>query len=167
MCPEWMGMGSEMGKVWLALWLLLPSAVWAAPDLRGRTFLSVEGPVGKPAKTGTPMLKSITALYDTTMRNGVHVDVMPQFHFIAANGDAVLLHRELVETDSAITPAGIRNAPIAIPPAQQRAGAIISGGWPCGPGRYHVTLRAFLEDARGNRGNAIQYTIHCHELLMY
>jgi hypothetical protein len=34
-------------------------------------------------------------------------------------------------------------------------------------GRYHVTLRAFLEDAQGKRGNAIQYTIHCHVLLMY
>jgi hypothetical protein len=72
-----------------------------------------------------------------------------------------------VETDSAITQAGIRDAPLNIPPALQRAGATIKGGWPCGPGRYHVTLRAFLEDALGNRGNAIQYTIHCHELLMY
>jgi hypothetical protein len=163
-------MGNEMSKVLLALWLLLPSAAFAAPDMGGRTFLSVEGPTGKPGKPGkpgTPVLKSVTALYDTTMRNGMHVDVMPQFHFIAPNGNAVLLHRELVETDSAITQAGIRNAQIAIPPALQRAGATVSGGWPCGPGRYHVTLRAFLEDARGNRGNAIQYTIHCHELLMY
>ena len=146
---------------------VLPSVAFAAPDLRGRTFLSVEGPTGKAGKFGAPVLKSITALYDANMRNGMHVDVMPQFHFIAPNGNAVLLHRELVETDSAITQAGIRNARIAISPALQRAGATISGGWPCGPGRYHVTMRAWLEDSGGNRGNAIQYTIHCHELLMY
>ena len=93
--------------------------------------------------------------------------MMPQFHFVAPNGNAVLLHRELVETDSAISQAGIRNARISIPAALQRAGTTINGGWLCGPGRYHVTLRAFLEDAHGNRGNALQYTIHCHELLMY
>ena len=156
-----------MDKVLLAFCLLISSAADAAPDLRGRTFLSVDGPAGKPGKPGTPVLKSITAVYDATTSNGMRVDVMPQFHFIAPNGDAVLLRRELVETDSAITQAGIRNAPIAIAPAEQRTGAVIKGGWPCGPGRYHVTLRAFLEDARGNRGNAIQYTIHCHELLMY
>jgi len=101
---------------------------------------------------GAPVLTSITALYDRRTSNGTHVDVMPQFHFVAPNGNAVLPHRELKETDWAIT-------------AQQRAGATISGGWPCGPGRYHVTLGAFLEDARSNRGNAIQYTIHCHEML--
>jgi hypothetical protein len=156
-----------MGKVLLALWLLLPLGASAAPDMRGRTFLTVEGATGKPGKPGAPVLQSITALYDATLRNGMRVDVMPQFHFVAPGGNAVMLHRELVETDSAITQAGIRNAPIAIPAAQQRAGAVIKGGWTCGPGRYHVTLRAFLEDASGNRGNAIQYTIHCHELLMY
>jgi hypothetical protein len=160
-------MGRGKGKILLALWLLLPPAAWAAPDLRGRTFLSVEGPTGKPGNADAPVLKSITALYDTAMRNGRHVDVMPQFHFIAPNGNAVLLHRELVETDSAITQANIRNGTIRIAPALQRAGATFSGGWVCAPGSYHVTLRAFLEDARGNRGNAIQYTIHCHELLMY
>ena len=156
-----------MRRVLLILGLIWPAVAAAAADIRGRTFLSVEGAAGKPGKPGAPVLKSITAIYDTRMRNGMHVDVMPQFHFVAPNGNAVLLHRELVETDSAITQAGIRNAPIAIPAAQQRAGSVIKGGWDCGPGRYHVTLRAWLEDALGNRGNTIQYTIHCHELLIY
>jgi hypothetical protein len=156
-----------MSKILFALCLLLPSAASALPAMRGRTYLSVEGPTGKPGEPGAPVLQSITALYDRTMPNGRHVDVMPQFHFVAPNGNAVLLHRELMETDSAITQAGIRNARISIPAALQRAGTTINGGWPCGPGRYHVTLRAFLEDAQGNRGNALQYTIHCHELLMY
>src|SRR5690349_16912200 len=156
-----------MRVVLLVMCLTWPAMAVAAPDMRGRTFLSVEGPTGKPGKPGAPILKSITALYDTTMRNGMHVDVMPLFHFVAPNGNAVLLHRELVETDSAITQAVIRDAPVNIPPALQRAGATIKGGWPCGPGRYHVTLRAYLEDASGNRGNTIQYTIHCNELLMY
>ena len=160
-------MGSKLNKVLLALWLLLPAIALAAPDMRGRTFLSVEGPTGKPGKAGAPVLKSITAIYDAKLRNGMHVDVMPQFHFVAPNGNAVRLHRELVETDSAITQADIQSAPVDIAPALQRAGATIKGGWPCGPGRYHVTLRAYLEDAAGNHGNAIQYTIHCHELLMY
>jgi len=156
-----------MRAIALILCLIWPAPSLAAPDMPGRTFLTVEGPTGKPGKPGAPVLKSITALYNTTMRNGMHVDVMPQFHFVAPGGNAVRLHRELVETDTAIAQANIRSALVNIPPALQRAGAIIKGGWRCGPERYHVTLRAYLEDAAGNAGNAIQYTIHCHELLMY
>lgn len=151
--------------------LRLSGAAWAASkpaaDLRGKTWLSVEGPTGKPARPGTPVLQSITAAYDITGRTGVHFDVMPQFHFRSPEGNAVMLHRELVETDSAISQDGIRSAPVRIAGAQQRSGATIKGGWVCGPGRYHVTLRAYLIDARGNPGNALQYTIHCHELLIY
>jgi hypothetical protein len=159
----------EVSMRWLmpVLCLAWPAVALAAPALSGKTYLSVEGPTGKSGMAGAPVLQSITALYDVTTKSGRRVDIMPQFHFMAPNGNAVLLHRELMETDSAITQAGIRDAPIAIPADQQRAGAVVRGGWPCGPGRYHVTLRAWLEDAAGKRGNAIQYTIHCHELLMY
>jgi hypothetical protein len=160
-----------MRNIVLALCLLLPRTAQAAskpaPDLRGKTWLSVEGPTGKAAKPGTPVLQSVTATYDVTRPNGVHFDVMPHFHFHAPGGDVVMLRRELVETDSAITQDGIRSAPVRIAAAAQRAGSTITGGWPCGPGRYHVSLRAYLVDARGNNGNAIQYTIHCHELLIY
>jgi hypothetical protein len=138
----------------------------AAPDMRGKTWLSVEGPTGKPAKPGTPVLQSITASYRVIGRSGAHFDIMPHFHFKAPGGNAVMLRRELVETDSAITEAGIRSAPIQMSAAEQRAGATIDG-WVCGPGRYHVTLRAYLIDAQGNRGNALQYTLHCNELLIY
>lgn len=149
-------------------WLLAGgSAVAGAAELDGHTYLTVEGPTGPKAGPGTPILQSITAQYDVRLRSGLRMDVQPQFHFLAPHGDAVRLHRELVETDSAITAAGIRDAMVSIPAARQQAGAVIKGGWPCGPGRYHVTLRAWLEDSGGRRGNALQYTIHCHELVMF
>jgi len=160
-----------MRTILLSLCLLLCQAAEAAPigkpDMRGKTWLSVEGATGKPARPGTPILQSITPTYNVTRRSGVYFDIVPHFHFRAPAGNAVLLRRELVETDSAITQQGIRSEPIHLPPAEQRAGATIDGGWFCGPGRYHVSLRAYLVDAQGNRGNAIQYTIHCHELLIY
>lgn len=155
-----------MRRILLVL-CLAPVLAGAAPVQKGRTYLSVEGPVGAPGKPGTPVLKSITARYGVIMRNGQRADVMPEFHFVAPKGNAVRLHRELSETDSAIGPDNIRGAPVDIPAAKQMAGATITGGWPCGPGRYHVTLRAWLEDADGNRGNALQYTIHCNELVMF
>ena len=164
---------TRMRIILSVLCLFLSQAVQAAPsnkpapDLRGKTWLSVDGPTGKAAKPGTPILQSITATYNVTGRSGTYLDIVPHFHFRAPGGDAVMLRRELVETDSAITQEGIRSAPIRIPAAQQRAGAVIDGGWFCGPGRYHVTLRAHLVDVRGNRGNAMQYTLHCHELLIY
>jgi hypothetical protein len=138
-----------------------------AADARGRTYLSVDGPAGPKPKPGTPHLDAITAEYDVMMKNGMKVDIMPEFHFRAPKGNAVILHRELVETDSAMTANGIRNARIAIPAVRQMAGSTIKGGWPCGPGRYHVTLQAWLEDAQGNRGNTLKYTIHCHEQLIF
>jgi len=162
-----------MRAIPLSLCLLLSQAAQAAvtakppPDMRGKTWLSVEGPTGKRAKPGTPVLQSITATYDVITRKGAHIDVMPHFHFQAPGGNAVMLRRELVETDSAITNDGILSAPVRVPPAEQRTGATIDGGWFCGPGRYHVSLRAYLVDAQGDHGNAIQYTIHCHELLLY
>jgi hypothetical protein len=137
-----------------------------AADMRGRTYLTVEGAIGEKPLSGTPVLKAITARYDV-IQNGTRFDVMPEFHFMASKGNAVRLHRELMETDSAITAANILGATITIPAAQQMVGATISGGWPCGPGRYHVTLRAWLEDTMGNRGNILQYTIHCNELVMF
>jgi hypothetical protein len=153
--------------------LLVQLLTWAfattpvAADMRGRTYLTVEGAVGKKPLSGTPVLKAITARYGVLRKNGMRVDVMPEFHFVAPKGNAVRLHRELVETDSAITAASIRGATIRIPGGQQMVGATISGGWPCGPGRYHVTLRAWLEDTMGNSGNVLQYTIHCNELVMF
>ena len=155
-----------MRRIFLVLSLMLVAA-GAAPVQKGRTYLSVEGPVGMPGKPGTPVLKSITARYGVIMRNGMRADVMPEFHFVAPKGNAVRLHRELFETDAAIGPGHIRGAPVNIPAAVQMAGATITGGWPCGPGRSHVTLRAWLEDTRGNRGNTLQYTIHCNELVIF
>ena len=159
--------GKIRGHLLLALFVAWPLATRAAVDMRGRTYLSVEGPVGKASHPGTPVLKGITAQYGVIMKNGMRVDVMPEFHFAAPKGNAVRLHREMVESDSAIPAAAIRSAAVAIPAAQQVTGATIKGGWFCGPGRYHVTLRAWLEDADGNSGNALQYTIHCNELVMF
>ena len=143
----------------------LEASAAGVSDRKGSTYLSVEGPRGDGA-AGAPILKSITAKYDVMMRNGMRVDIQPEFHFVAPHGDAVRLRRALVETDSDVKASDIRDAPIRIAPGQQVKGAVIKGGWPCGQGHYHVTLLAWLEDVQGRRGNALQYTIHCNELLM-
>jgi hypothetical protein len=88
--------------------------------------------------------------------------LIPDFHFVAPNGNAIVLRRELIDTSGSISQTSISNQTINIPPAAQKKGAIISGGWRCGTQIYYVTLRASVMDADGNRSNAIQYTIHCN-----
>ena len=139
----------------------------AAAASKGSSYFTFDGPVGPPGKPGTPVLQSITAEYNVVNRNGRHVDVRPNFHFIAPMGNAVELHRQLLETDSALPNTNIRSEPIHIPADLQRQGAVVRGGWPCGKSTYHVTLKVWLEDANGNSGNALKYTIHCNEQLLF
>ena len=82
--------------------------------------------------------------------------------FLAAKGNAVMLRRELVDTNGAFAQTHIASATINIPAEAQKKGAVISGGWMCGTNQYYITLRAFVMDADGNRSNALRYTIHCN-----
>ncbi len=111
---------------------------------------------------GAPVLQSITWRGMVRTPSGAIVDVVPDFHFQAPNGNAVMLRRELVDTDGAFAQTQIAGATINTPAAAQKKGAVLSGGWRCGVSQYYITLRAYILDADGNRSNALRYTIHCN-----
>ncbi len=119
-------------------------------------------PTANRADSGAaPILQSVTMR--TNVPNGIDtVSVVPDFHFVAPNGNAIVLRRELVDTNAAIAQTQIRSETINTPAEAQKKGAVISGGWRCGVAQYYVTLRAYIMDADGNRSNTIQYTIHCN-----
>lgn len=110
------------------------------------------------ASVSAPVLEAVT--FHTTLER--YQTVYPEFHFHDASGMVRYIHRELVETDdpglTAINADGI----IRIPAELQRAGTVFVGDWSCGPGKYYVTIRAFLVNLEGRRSNALQYTIHCN-----
>ena len=118
----------------------------------------------KPSSSGSaPVLQSVTMRYDVRAANGSIVSVVPDFHFVDADGDAVVILRELVETSGQKSNLRIPpSSPIDISPEVQKRGAVISGGWNCGTAQYYITLRAYLMDAAGNKSNALQYTIRCN-----
>jgi hypothetical protein len=164
--------GFKMRTVTAIAALLLVSATAQAADSQTETpvtpddtavpiTLSVVQPVNPVgSKPGAPILQSISA---RLMRSpaGVVEQLVPDFHYIAPNGNAVVLHRELV--DSSNVQLRINSvAPINAPPDVQKRGAVVSGGWHCGPEQYYATLKAYIMDADGNRSNTVQYTIHCN-----
>ena len=116
------------------------------------------------SKPGGPVLLSIS------VRMGPQIAIItpqppqmiiPEFHFIAPNGNAVLLHRDLVETsanDFHLNPATAIN----VPADAQKRGAVISGGLTCGQGQFYATISAYIMDADGNRSNSVKYTLHCN-----
>jgi hypothetical protein len=112
--------------------------------------------------SSAPILQSVELRTDVPDGHGGVVSVVPDFPLIAPNGIAIFLRRELVDTNGAFAQTQIRSATIDIPPAAQKHGAVISGGWSCGVAKYYVTLRAYIMDADGNRSNSIEYTIHCN-----
>jgi hypothetical protein len=112
------------------------------------------------SKPGGPIIQSISAQIPTRGTVTANV-IIPEFHFIAPNGNAVLIHREVVETSANhinINPS----AAINIPADAQKKGAVFGGGWNCNINPYFVTLRAWIMDSDGNRSNEVQYTIHCN-----
>jgi hypothetical protein len=147
--------------------LLAPAAAFAAetvvmPDTPTPAMLTVEQPDNPKGSTPeAPVLQSISARVNVRLPNGETVDIVPDFHFIAPKGNAVVLHRELVETSRAglgINPV----APIAISAEAQKQGAVVSGGWRCRVGQYYVRLKAYIIDTDGGHSNTVQYTIHCN-----
>lgn len=109
------------------------------------------------SKPGGPVITSVTAIIVSANR------IIPEFHFIAPNGNAVMLHREIVASTS---PTNNRNfnptALIDVNAQAQKQGAIFSGGWGCGTDRYFTTVKAYMLDSDGNRSNEVQYTVHCN-----
>lgn len=112
------------------------------------------------SKPGGPILLSVSAHLGPSITAPSQM-VIPEFHFVAPNGNAVLLHRDLVETNS----NGFREnpaAPINTSPDAQKNGAVIVGGFNCNNGKFYLTQSAYIMDADGNRSNSIRYTIHCN-----
>jgi hypothetical protein len=133
------------------------------PDKVQNATLSVEQPDNpKGSKPDAPLIQSVSARADVLLPNGTRLDIVPDFHFIAPKGNAVLLHREVIET-SAPSSVHINPASVITTPAEaQKRGAVISGGWRCGPSPYYVTAKAFIMDSDGNRSNEVRYTVHCN-----
>jgi len=124
--------------------------------------LTVEQPTNPVASApGGPLLLSISDRLGRQIGNTPTNEIIPEFHFIAPNGNAVLLHRDLVETngnDFHLNPA----TPINVPADAQKQGAVISGGWSCRAAQYHATVRAYILASDGTRSNSVQYTVHCN-----
>ena len=113
------------------------------------------------SKPGGPIIQSITAQVPDTGPLLVTRLISTQFHFVAPNGNAVLLHREAAATSAnniTLTP----NQAINISADAQKQGAIATANWNCNVNAYYVTFRAYIMDADGNRSNEVQYTVHCN-----
>lgn len=112
------------------------------------------------SQPGGPVLLSISAHLGPSITVPSEM-IIPEFHFVAPKGNAVLLHRDLIETNS----NGFREnpvAPINTSPDAQKNGAVIVGGFNCNNGKFYLTQSAYIMDADGNRSNTIRYTIHCN-----
>jgi hypothetical protein len=113
------------------------------------------------SKPGGPIIQAISAhIPDSSPLIKLNT-IAPEFHFIAPNGNAVLLHREMVTTSANNIHLNASEV-INIPADAQKAGAVISGGWNCNTNPYYATMRAWIMDLDGNRSNEVQYTIHCN-----
>ena len=112
------------------------------------------------SKPGGPIIQSVSA-----QSGGVAILptslISAQFHFVAPNGNAAVLHREVV-TSSGTNANPAPNQAINIPPDQQKQGGIVQILLTCAEGRYAETFRAYIIDADGNRSNELQYTVHCN-----
>jgi len=113
------------------------------------------------SKPGGPIIQSISAQVPDTGPLVVSHLISTQFHFVAPNGNAVLLRREVVTTSANNINLNPSQA-INIPSDAQKLGAMVTGGWNCNLNAYYVTFRAYIMDADGNRSNEVQYTVHCN-----
>jgi len=87
--------------------------------------------------------------------------IYPDFHFHDPSGTVRFIHREITATNSP-KPLTVRDGVINISAEQQMRGAVYTGGWPCGPETYYVTLQAFVMNLEGQKSNVVEYTIHCN-----
>ena len=87
--------------------------------------------------------------------------IVPEFHFVAPNGNAIILHSDLVATSANsfhLTPS----VAINVPAEAQKRGAVITHGMTCGQAPFYATMTAYIMDGDGNRSNSVQYTLHCN-----
>lgn len=142
----------------LALCACQTQPVSPAPNTSARTTASKNA---SDISSASPPVLQLERLR-TNLPTGTSglASVVPDFLYMAPSGNAVMLRRELVATDAAVSQTPIRSATINMPPEVQKNGVAISGGWRCGVAQYYVTIRADLVPADGQRSNAVQCTIH-------
>jgi hypothetical protein len=132
------------------------------PQTNVAPTLTAEQPANPASsKPGGPIIQSISARLGPQILNVTPELLLIDFHFVAQNGDAVILHRELVST-SANNPTFNPVMPINTPADGQKHGAVVTNDWHCNAGQYYVTMHAYVMDAAGNRSNEVQYTVHCN-----
>jgi hypothetical protein len=109
------------------------------------------------AQGAGPVIDSVTMRKEMLRYETVY----PEFHFHDPSGTVRFIHREITATNSpkALT---VQDGVIVISPEQQMKGAIYTGGWPCGPESYYLTIQAFLMNLDGQKSNVVEYTIHCN-----
>ena len=161
-------MGLSMRISFVIPALLACTAAYAAetevvPQKVVTATLTVEQPDNpKGSKPDAPIIQSVSARTDVRLPNGQVFDIVPDFHFVAPKGNAIVIHREVIDSNAPsevhLNPAGV----ITTPAEAQKQGAVVSGGWRCGPPQYHVTIKAVIMDADGDRSNEVKYTVHCN-----
>jgi hypothetical protein len=113
------------------------------------------------AAPGGPIIQSIGARLPPQILGTIPEVLLIDLHFSAPNGDAAILHRDLVQS-SGNSIRFTENLPINVPADGQKQGGVITNDWHCNNGQYYVTLRAYVMDGQGNRSNDVQYTVHCN-----
>lgn len=96
----------------------------------------------------------------------IGINVKPQgglivvtFNFTDANGDAQTIHSDVV-AKSGRSRVIVSDQTIDNSAEEQRAGANFEFQWSCS-GAAWVTIRATIVDSKGNKSNAVIYTIVC------
>jgi hypothetical protein len=116
------------------------------------------------SKPGGPLIVSVSVSLPS--QSGIFVPqipkmIIPEFHFVAPNGNAIVLHSDLVETSANsfhLTPS----VAINVPADAQKRGAVITHLMTCGQAPFYATMTAYIMDANGNRSNSVRYTLHCN-----
>jgi len=146
-----------------SLVLVLAAGALASCQSTSLTAKAVTTPHAAPRGTA-PVLQSVDIRRDVLAGNGRVVSAVPDFHFIDADGDVILIRREVIETDGSISTGSVPpSSPIITAPEFQKKGAVFSGGgWICGTSKYYIKLAAQLQDAGGNLSNKVEYTFHCN-----
>jgi len=132
------------------------------PEPEVAPTITAERPVNPvSSKPEGPVLLSMSVRLGPAPLNMTPKTIIPEFHFVAPHGNAILLHRDLIATSANSIHLNPSTA-INIPPEAQKKGAVISGGWTCTNSEYYTTISAYIIDSNGNESNAIKYTVHCN-----
>jgi len=120
--------------------------------------------IGAVATTVAALAQNTGPVIDSVSMRSVmqrYETIYPEFHFHDPSGTVRFIHREVTTTNSPKT-LTVRDGVIDISPDQQMRGAVYTGGWPCGPESYYVTIQAYLMNLEGQKSNVVEYTIHCN-----